>query len=264
MSRPSLVVDISFLPSNSLTCCTPYSSIGSTMRTKSHPKSKPRHGILAVGSHSITQAITISGVVRESDRRAIRRVSLARACDHHGGNLEIDVSINGRVAWTSMVKSTGPVQSWVAVTVECQSSIIVDVQIVLGCILAVGSHSITQAITISGVVRESDQRAIRRVSLARACDSHGGNLGIDVSINGRVAGEIHVDIGVGRHLSFVGSGHGSIHHRDHTSNQQHASERLRNDDAMEEEQNGAKKHWSQTTGAPPRPPPLAPKPAAEA
>jgi len=31
MSRPSFVVDFSFLPSNYLSCCTAYSSIGSTM-----------------------------------------------------------------------------------------------------------------------------------------------------------------------------------------------------------------------------------------
>merc|ERR1719263_1963118 len=37
MSRPSLVTDFSFLPSNSLSCCTPYSSIGSTMYSTSDP-----------------------------------------------------------------------------------------------------------------------------------------------------------------------------------------------------------------------------------
>merc|ERR1719469_387698 len=37
MSRPSLVVDFSFLPSNSFNCWTPYSSIGSTMYNTSMP-----------------------------------------------------------------------------------------------------------------------------------------------------------------------------------------------------------------------------------
>merc|ERR1712205_147304 len=37
MSRPSFVVDFSFLPSNSLSCCTAYSSIGSTMYKTSRP-----------------------------------------------------------------------------------------------------------------------------------------------------------------------------------------------------------------------------------
>merc|ERR1711862_765749 len=37
MSRPSLVVDFSFLPSNSFNCCTPYSSMGSTMYNTSSP-----------------------------------------------------------------------------------------------------------------------------------------------------------------------------------------------------------------------------------
>merc|ERR1719188_2417961 len=36
-SRPSLVVDFSFFPSNSFSCCTPYSSIGSTMYSTSRP-----------------------------------------------------------------------------------------------------------------------------------------------------------------------------------------------------------------------------------
>merc|ERR1712078_177097 len=36
-SRPSLVVDFSFLPSNSLSCCTEYSSIGSVMYNTSRP-----------------------------------------------------------------------------------------------------------------------------------------------------------------------------------------------------------------------------------
>merc|ERR1719321_486327 len=36
-SKPSLVVDLSFLPSNSLSCCTQYSSIGSTMYKTSKP-----------------------------------------------------------------------------------------------------------------------------------------------------------------------------------------------------------------------------------
>merc|ERR1719262_280300 len=37
MSRPSLVVDLSFLPSNSFNCCTAYSSTGSTMYRTSRP-----------------------------------------------------------------------------------------------------------------------------------------------------------------------------------------------------------------------------------
>merc|ERR1712127_1088642 len=37
MSRPSLVVDLSFLPSNSLSCWTAYSSIGSHMYKTSRP-----------------------------------------------------------------------------------------------------------------------------------------------------------------------------------------------------------------------------------
>merc|ERR1712061_982044 len=36
-SRPSFVVDLSFLPSNSLSCCTAYSSTGSTMYSTSRP-----------------------------------------------------------------------------------------------------------------------------------------------------------------------------------------------------------------------------------
>merc|ERR1719486_1087641 len=35
--RPSFVVDFSFLPSNSLSCCTAYSSTGSTMYKTSRP-----------------------------------------------------------------------------------------------------------------------------------------------------------------------------------------------------------------------------------
>jgi len=37
MSKPSLVVDFSFLPSNSFNCCTAYSSTGSTMYNTSRP-----------------------------------------------------------------------------------------------------------------------------------------------------------------------------------------------------------------------------------
>merc|ERR1719480_607061 len=37
ISRPSLVVDLSFLPSNSFNCCTEYSSTGSTMYSTSKP-----------------------------------------------------------------------------------------------------------------------------------------------------------------------------------------------------------------------------------
>merc|ERR1711979_128570 len=37
ISRPSLVVDFNFLPSNSFNCCTAYSSIGSTMYKTSRP-----------------------------------------------------------------------------------------------------------------------------------------------------------------------------------------------------------------------------------
>merc|ERR1711967_95708 len=37
MSKPSLVVDFNFLPSNSLSCCTAYSSIGSHMYNTSRP-----------------------------------------------------------------------------------------------------------------------------------------------------------------------------------------------------------------------------------
>mmetsp|Transcript_98056 Transcript_98056/g.253589 ORF Transcript_98056/g.253589 Transcript_98056/m.253589 type:complete len:205 (-) Transcript_98056:1491-2105(-) len=37
MSRPSFVVDFSFLPSNSFSCCTQYSSTGSTMYRTSRP-----------------------------------------------------------------------------------------------------------------------------------------------------------------------------------------------------------------------------------
>merc|ERR1712061_461994 len=37
MSRPSFVVDLSFLPSNSFNCCTAYSSTGSTMYKTSKP-----------------------------------------------------------------------------------------------------------------------------------------------------------------------------------------------------------------------------------
>merc|ERR1712021_69731 len=37
MSRPSLVVDFNFLPSNSFNCCTAYSSTGSTMYKTSNP-----------------------------------------------------------------------------------------------------------------------------------------------------------------------------------------------------------------------------------
>merc|ERR1712051_883202 len=37
ISRPSLVVDLSFFPSNSFSCCTAYSSIGSTMYRTSIP-----------------------------------------------------------------------------------------------------------------------------------------------------------------------------------------------------------------------------------
>merc|ERR1719343_592594 len=37
MSKPSLVVDLSFFPSNSLSCCTQYSSMGSTMYNTSKP-----------------------------------------------------------------------------------------------------------------------------------------------------------------------------------------------------------------------------------
>merc|ERR1719336_3258731 len=37
ISRPSLVVDFSFFPSNSFNCCTAYSSIGSTMYNTSIP-----------------------------------------------------------------------------------------------------------------------------------------------------------------------------------------------------------------------------------
>merc|ERR1719447_1255741 len=37
ISRPSLVVDFNFLPSNSLSCCTQYSSTGSTMYITSSP-----------------------------------------------------------------------------------------------------------------------------------------------------------------------------------------------------------------------------------
>merc|ERR1712186_273562 len=37
MSKPSLVVDFSFLPSNSFSCCTAYSSTGSTMYMTSKP-----------------------------------------------------------------------------------------------------------------------------------------------------------------------------------------------------------------------------------
>merc|ERR1712151_359248 len=37
ISRPSLVVDFNFFPSNSLSCCTAYSSIGSTMYKTSIP-----------------------------------------------------------------------------------------------------------------------------------------------------------------------------------------------------------------------------------
>merc|ERR1712176_1172266 len=37
ISRPSLVVDLSFLPSNSFNCCTAYSSTGSTMYKTSIP-----------------------------------------------------------------------------------------------------------------------------------------------------------------------------------------------------------------------------------
>merc|ERR1719284_474175 len=37
MSNPSLVVDFSFFPSNSLSCCTAYSSTGSTMYSTSKP-----------------------------------------------------------------------------------------------------------------------------------------------------------------------------------------------------------------------------------
>jgi hypothetical protein len=37
MSKPSLVVDFSFLPSNSLSCCTAYSSMGSVMYSTSRP-----------------------------------------------------------------------------------------------------------------------------------------------------------------------------------------------------------------------------------
>merc|ERR1719401_737805 len=37
MSKPSLVVDLSFLPSNSFSCCTQYSSTGSTMYSTSKP-----------------------------------------------------------------------------------------------------------------------------------------------------------------------------------------------------------------------------------
>merc|ERR1711874_378376 len=37
MSRPSFVMDFNFLPSNSLSCCTAYSSIGSTMYITSKP-----------------------------------------------------------------------------------------------------------------------------------------------------------------------------------------------------------------------------------
>merc|ERR1712207_73479 len=37
ISRPSFVVDFSFLPSNSFNCCTAYSSMGSTMYSTSRP-----------------------------------------------------------------------------------------------------------------------------------------------------------------------------------------------------------------------------------
>merc|ERR1712050_404270 len=37
ISRPSLVVDFNFLPSNSFNCCTAYSSMGSTMYITSRP-----------------------------------------------------------------------------------------------------------------------------------------------------------------------------------------------------------------------------------
>merc|ERR1712060_451468 len=37
MSKPSFVVDFSFLPSNSFSCCTAYSSMGSTMYKTSRP-----------------------------------------------------------------------------------------------------------------------------------------------------------------------------------------------------------------------------------
>merc|ERR1712028_102335 len=37
MSKPSLVIDLSFFPSNSFSCCTAYSSTGSTMYSTSKP-----------------------------------------------------------------------------------------------------------------------------------------------------------------------------------------------------------------------------------
>merc|ERR1711907_239445 len=93
-------------------------------------------------------------------------------------------------------------QVWVAIALESELRVADNLDHILGWILAVAADAVTQAVAILQGIREADLGAREGEILTRACDPGAGHLDVDVSINLRVACEIHVDINDERNGSF--------------------------------------------------------------